>query len=216
MYAQVRPYVLTEEAERALRQGDAFKECAKDCPTMVVIPAGEFMMGSPASERGRYAIEGPRHKVTIARPFAVSKLDVTFADWDACVAVGGCPKEYPANDFGWGRGEWPVIHVSWDDAKAYAAWISKMTGKTYRLLTEAEWEYAARGCSNACPSTTFCLATCLATPDAPSHSRSFPSAPHPDRTCCASKLRFVQRTLGTTFTRSESVSNCRSVPARGG
>ena len=80
----------------------------------------------------------------IARPFAVSKFEVTFADWDACVAVGGCPHEGRAGDAGWGRGTQPVIYVSWDDAQHYVAWLSRMTGKTYRLLTEAEWEYAAR------------------------------------------------------------------------
>ena len=76
--------------------------------------------------------------------FAVSKFDVTFADWDGCVSVGGCPEEDGASDVGWGRGRMPVIFVSWDDAKAYVAWLSMMTGKEYRLLTEAEWEYAAR------------------------------------------------------------------------
>ena len=60
---------------------------------MVVMPAGEFMMGSPATEKGRYDNEGPQHKVTIAKPFAVSKFEVTFADWDACVSVGGCPQK---------------------------------------------------------------------------------------------------------------------------
>ena len=84
--------MLKPEAERALKPGQAFRECAKDCPEMVVVPAGEFMMGSPATEKGRDADEGPQHKVTIARPFAVSKFDVTFADWDACVSVGGCPQ----------------------------------------------------------------------------------------------------------------------------
>jgi formylglycine-generating enzyme required for sulfatase activity len=69
---------------------------------------------------------------------------VTFADWDACVSVGGCAQEGRASDAGWGRGRQPVIYVSWDDAQAYVAWLSKMTGKAYRLLTEAEWEYAAR------------------------------------------------------------------------
>jgi formylglycine-generating enzyme required for sulfatase activity len=69
---------------------------------------------------------------------------VTFADWDACVSVGGCPQEGRARDAGWGRGTQPVIYVSWDDAQAYVEWFSRMTGKTYRLLTEAEWEYAAR------------------------------------------------------------------------
>ena len=68
---------------------------------MIVVPAGEFMMGSPATEEGRYDNEGPQHKVTIAKPFAVSKFDVTFADWDACVSVGGCPQ---VSDSGMGRG----------------------------------------------------------------------------------------------------------------
>jgi formylglycine-generating enzyme required for sulfatase activity len=74
----------------------------------------------------------------------VSRFDVTFADWDACVSVGGCPQEGRASDAGWGRGTRPVIYVSWDDAQAYVAWLSRMTGKAYRLLNEAEWEYAAR------------------------------------------------------------------------
>jgi formylglycine-generating enzyme required for sulfatase activity len=134
----VDPYVLKPEAERALKAGDTFRECAQNCPEMIVVPAGEFIMGSPdANER-------PQHKVTIGRPFAVSKFEVTFADWDACVSVGGCPQEGGTNDAGWGRGARPVIYVNWDDAQAYAAWFSRMTGKTYRPLTEAEWEYAAR------------------------------------------------------------------------
>ena len=139
--ANVDPYVLKPEAERALKPWQCFRECAKDCPEMVVVPAGEFMMGSPATEKGRYDNEGPQHTVTIAKPFAVSKFDVTFADWDACVSVGGCPQ---VGDSGFGRGTRPVINVSWDDAQQYVAWFSKMTGQPYRLLTEAEWEYAAR------------------------------------------------------------------------
>jgi len=106
-----------------------------------VIPAGSFTMGSPTTEQGRYSNEGPQHKVVIAKRFAVSKFDVTFADWDACVSVGGCPK---ASDSGWGRDTRPVINVGWDDAQTYVEWLSKMTGQPYRLLTEAEWEYAAR------------------------------------------------------------------------
>jgi formylglycine-generating enzyme required for sulfatase activity len=144
--ANIDPHVLKPEAERVLKPGATFRECASNCPEMVVLPAGGFMMGSPGTEAGR---EGPQHKVTIGHPFAVAKFDVTFADWDACVAVGGCPspKEGRAIDAGWGpgRGQKPVTYVSWEDAKAYAAWLSTMTGKTYRLLTEAEWEYAARG-----------------------------------------------------------------------
>jgi formylglycine-generating enzyme required for sulfatase activity len=141
MRAQVSPYVLTAEAERALKDRESFKECAQDCPEMVVVAAGEFTMGSPATEEGRYDNEEPQHKVTIARRFAVAKLDVTFGDWDACVSVGGCPQ---VTDSGYGRGNKPVINVNWNDAQRYVAWFSRMTGKTYRLLTEAEWEYAAR------------------------------------------------------------------------
>src|SRR5215472_15845058 len=144
MVARVRPYVLSPDAERALKPGQAFRECAKDCPEMVVVPAGEFMMGSPPTEKGRMPDEGPRHRVTIARPFAVSKYDVTFNDWDACVSVGGCPREGRAGDVDWGRDTRPVIYVSWDDAQQYVAWLSQMTGKPYRLLSDAEFEYAAR------------------------------------------------------------------------
>ena len=108
---------------------------------MIFIPAGEFTMGSPAAEQGRDPNEGPQHRVTIAKPFAVSKYDVTYADWDACVSVGACPK---VTNTGFGRDTRPVINVNWDDAQTYVAWLSKMTGQPYRLLTEAEWEYAAR------------------------------------------------------------------------
>ena len=79
--------------------------------------------------------------MTIAKPFAVGKTEVTFAEWDACVAAGACLK---ASDNDWGRDDRPVINVSWDDAKQYVAWLSRITGKEYRLLSEAEWEYAAR------------------------------------------------------------------------
>jgi formylglycine-generating enzyme required for sulfatase activity len=141
MLANVRPYVLTAEAERGLKPLASFRECAKDCPEMIVIPAGEFMMGSPPTEHGRGENEGPQHGVTIAKAFAVSKFDLTFADWDACVSVGGCPQTI---DSGMGRGTKPVIDVNWNDAQLYVAWLSKMTGHRYRLLTESEWEYAAR------------------------------------------------------------------------
>jgi formylglycine-generating enzyme required for sulfatase activity/MinD-like ATPase involved in chromosome partitioning or flagellar assembly len=141
------PSVLTaeQEKEKAAKPGSDFKECATGCPTMVVVRAGKFTMGSPESEEGRSNDEGPQHEVTIAKPFAIGKTEVTFAEWDACVAVNACPK---APDGTWGRGDRPVINVSWDDATQYARWLSRITGKEYRLLSEAEWEYAARAGSS--------------------------------------------------------------------
>lgn len=120
--------------------GSEFQDCPV-CPVMVVVPAGSFNMGSAEDELGRASDEGPQHSVAIERPFAVGKYEITFEEWDACVAAGGCPK---ARDFGFGRERRPVIDVSWDDAHSYAVWLSAKTGRHYRLLTEAEWEYAAR------------------------------------------------------------------------
>ena len=111
-------------------------------PEMVVVPAGSFVMGSPEQEEGRFDNEA-QVPVTITRPFAVGKFAVTFDQWDAFVADGGA-KGYRPDDKGWGRGNRPVIYVSWDDAEAYAEWLSQKTGKTYRLLSEAEREYVTR------------------------------------------------------------------------
>ena len=142
---------LSPEREQALQPKDSFREC-KDCPELVVVPKGSFLMGSSDNEAFRLLvgeltrdpIEILRHKVTIARPVAISRFPVTFDDWDACAAAGGCGG-YKPGDAGWGRGRRPVINVSWHDAEAYVAWLAKLTGKPYRLLTEAEYEYAARG-----------------------------------------------------------------------
>ena len=101
------------------------------------------MMGSAPDEPGRGETEGPQHLVTISRPFAVGKYEVTFDEWSACVGDGGCVRR--PRDWGWGRGDRPVIDVSWDDAQQYVRWLGARTGGDYRLLTEAEWEYAARG-----------------------------------------------------------------------
>ena len=133
---------LSPMQEKALKPKDTFKECA-NCPEMMVVPAGSFMMGSPTSEPGHSVDENPQHAVTIARPFAIGRFEVTFDEWDACVADGGC-NGYKPSDEGWGRGRRPVINVSWDDAIAYVAWLSKKTGKPYRLPSGAEYEYATR------------------------------------------------------------------------
>jgi formylglycine-generating enzyme required for sulfatase activity len=120
--------------------GQSFKDC-QNCPEMVLVPPGQFMMG----------ISGSQKQQTISQVFAVGKYEVTFAEWDACVAAGGCGR-YRPDDQGWGRGLQPVINVSWSDAKKYVRWLSQKTGKSYRLLTETEWEYAARaGADTAYP-----------------------------------------------------------------
>jgi len=103
-------------------------------------------MGSPESEAGRSSNEGPQRKVTM-RAFAIGKFEVTFAQWDACAAEGGC--KHRPHDEDWGRGRRPVINASWHDATQFVAWLSRKTGKTYRLPAEAEWEYAARGITKA-------------------------------------------------------------------
>ena len=133
---------LSSAEELALKPKDTFKEC-EDCPEMVVVPAGEFMMGSNEGEADEKSVR----KVTINRPFAVSLFESTFAEWDACVSDGGC--KHKPEDKGWGRANRPVINVSWDDiTKEYLPWLNRKTGKQYRLLTEAEWEYAARAGSS--------------------------------------------------------------------
>lgn len=138
--AETRLEALAEEAKRAelLRAGRIFRGCDA-CPEMVVVPAGTYMMGS---EKG-YDDEKPVHQVTFEQPFAVGKYEVTFAEWEACVAGGGCGG-YRPDDQGWGRGRRPVINVSWEDAQNYVRWLSEQTGEAYRLLSEAEWEYVAR------------------------------------------------------------------------
>jgi formylglycine-generating enzyme required for sulfatase activity len=133
---------LSDAQERALKPGDELKEC-RQCPSLVVVPAGTFMMGSPNGERWRDRAEGPQHKVAFARPFAVGRFAVTFEEWDACVTDGGC-NGYRPDDNGWGRGRQPAINLSWRDANAYVAWLSRRTGRAYRLLSEAGREYVTR------------------------------------------------------------------------
>ena len=109
---------------------------------MAIVPAGTFQMGC-LQRSGCSRDELPVREVTISGRFALSKHEITFADWDACVDAGGCDGYVP-DDEGWGRGRRPVIHVDWDDAQSYVSWLSGSTGATYRLPSEAEWEYAAR------------------------------------------------------------------------
>ena len=125
------------------RPGKTFRDCP-DCPEIVVIPAGSFRMGDLSGDG--YGFEKPIHTVTISRPITVGKYEVTFAEWDACVSVGGC--SHRPIDKGWGRDRRPVINVSWTDAQKYVSWLTRKTGKRYRLLSEAEWEYIARAGSS--------------------------------------------------------------------
>lgn len=146
-----------------LLPGRMFRDCP-DCPEMIVIPAGSFLMGSPDDEEGRYKDEGPRHLVTIEKPFAIGKHEVTRREFEAFIREtgrdmgGDCwywdsEESKPKKD---GARSWrkpgfeqtdldPVVCVSWEDAKMYVEWLSDKTGKRYRLPSESEWEYAARG-----------------------------------------------------------------------
>ena len=124
--------------------GEVFRDCS-ECPAMVVVPAGSFRMGD--LKGGGDADEGPVREVRIVRPFAIARYETTFAEWDACVAAGGCAPG--AGDVGWGRAQRPAVNVSAGEAEAYAAWLSEATGAPYRLPSEAEWEYAARAGSDA-------------------------------------------------------------------
>lgn len=156
-----------KSAAAGLRPGQTFRDCP-DCPEMLVIPAGSFTMGSPASEPGRDDWEGPQRQVSI-RQFAVGKFDVTRGQWAAfvsatnrethpgCVWTGRPIKPQWAID---PEGSWrslgfpqddshPVVCLIWNDAQDYVRWLSQRTGQKYRLLTESEWEYAARAGTTA-------------------------------------------------------------------
>ena len=135
--------------------GQRFRDCV-ECPEMIVVSAGSFLMGSPNAEHGVWDEDaGPLHRVAFTVPFAVGIYEVTFDEWDACVADGGCGGHRPRRPLirvdvvadggrSWGRGRRPVIRVSWNDAQSYVRWLSGKTGKRYRLLSESEWEYVAR------------------------------------------------------------------------
>ena len=153
---------LSAAAEHSLKPKDVFRECGEGCPEMVVVPAGAFTMGSPESEVGRGNNEGPQHAVTIAHPFAVGKFHVTVDQFAAFVKAthydaGSSCYGWTGTKFekreGWSwkdpgfaqSGTDPAVCLNWEDSKAYVAWLSQKTGKTYRLLSESEYEYATRG-----------------------------------------------------------------------
>jgi formylglycine-generating enzyme required for sulfatase activity len=145
------------------RPGQTFRDCPK-CPEMIVIPSGTFMIGSPASESGHYRDEEPQRGVNI-RQFAAGKFDVTREQWAEFVSAThretrtGCSwtarsKEKPDpigswQDLGFPQDDsHPVVCVTWQDAQAYVRWLSERAGHKYHLLTEAQWEYAARAGTN--------------------------------------------------------------------
>ncbi|MCB1777143.1 MAG: formylglycine-generating enzyme family protein [Candidatus Competibacteraceae bacterium] len=159
------PPLLAKGSEQGFQPstpGQTFRDKLKaggEGPLMVVIPAGRFVMGSPSDEPERWDSEGPQREVHIAQPFALGAYAVTFDDYDRyCDAM----KQMKPSDAGWGRGNRPVINVSWDDARAYCAWLSKQTGRVYRLPSEAEWEYACR----AGVDTPFHFGVCISTDQA--------------------------------------------------
>ncbi|WP_295454387.1 bifunctional serine/threonine-protein kinase/formylglycine-generating enzyme family protein [uncultured Thiodictyon sp.] len=148
MQPEERPQTVADFQTRLVR--------SDPLPEMVRIPAGRFSMGCQPGEKECEDDEKPAHWVKVAA-FELGKFAVTFDEWDACVADGGC--SHQPDDAGWGRGKRPVIDVSWDDALQYVTWLSRKTGKTYRLPTEAEWEYAARAGTTTAFSTGDCINT---------------------------------------------------------
>lgn len=151
------------EKASQLKNIDTFRDALSgggEGPEMVEVPLGHFLIGSQENEPGRFRDEGPQKTVKIMSPLAVGKYEVSWAEWEECVADDGCidnsEKNYSslteikfAGDAGYGRGQRPVINVDWNDANSYATWLSKKTGKKYRLLSEAEWEYVARAGTNS-------------------------------------------------------------------
>jgi formylglycine-generating enzyme required for sulfatase activity len=147
---QVEPVLVTRiESEPSIQPEVQIKHQRKSYePEMIEIKSGTFMMGCIKGRDdiagGCFGIEDNAHKVRLS-DFSIGKYEITFSEWDYCEKAKACPH---AEDEGWGRGRQPVINVSWQDIQRYINWLNKKTGKVYRLPTEAEWEYAARGGGN--------------------------------------------------------------------
>ncbi|TPQ51165.1 hypothetical protein C2U72_09665, partial [Prosthecomicrobium hirschii] len=148
------PTALSPVDETCLKPGDEFREC-EECPVMVVLPTGRFRMGSPPNEAGRHADEGPQRVIAIDRPFAVSKFPITVRQFQSFGIIGKYRSKTNCQQVG---GTWtqfinnisdPVTCVSWFDATAYTEWLTKHSQQIYRLPSEIEWEYAARGATDA-------------------------------------------------------------------
>ena len=163
--------------------GAYLRDCF-DCPDMASLPAGSFMMGAAPGESGAAPSEKPQHGVRLQKGFAIATKEVTFKQWQACVADGGCAR-YAPPDAGWGQGDQPVINVSFEDAQQYTKWLSEKTGRNYRLPTEAEWEFAARGGQSGPFSFNGKLSSAIANfngqlvyngPEGPNRARTMPVA----------------------------------------
>lgn len=147
---------------QAVDPGAVFRDCS-DCPEMVVVPAGQFIMGTADSEAGRLQNEGPQREVTLPKPFAISSHEITVGQYrqfsedtgrdirnNTCVVVTGFRGGEPVEGKSWqdpnyDQGEdHPVVCISWNDSRDFITWLADKTGQPYRFLTEAEWEYAAR------------------------------------------------------------------------
>ena len=136
-------------------------------------------MGSPSNEPQRRDSEGAQRQVSVPA-FALGKYEVTFAEWDSCVADSGCT--HRDRDKGWGRAERPVIGVSWNHAQEYVQWLSLRTGETYRLPSEAEWEYAARAGTTTRFNTGNCITTSQANFKGKSPAQDCPRGEFRERT----------------------------------
>lgn len=225
-FPQGRYTMQAQAAIEALRPrpGRTFQDCPS-CPLMVTLPSGTAQLGAPDNDGEANPAEKPQRPVTFTGFFAISQTEVTFAEYDACVADGGCRTR--PGDNGWGRGNRPVINVSWEEAQAYVAWLSSETGQSYGLPSEAQWEYAARGGDTAAYPGGSATALCAFANGANSESglpwsNSACADPAPDRTLPTGMLAAngygVKDMLGNVaeWTLDCNTLNLRDAPGDGG